>query len=169
MKLSQKGLSVTKHYAGFKANPYFCPANKPTIGYGTLIYPCGQKVKLTDHAITEAEATEYLIHDVEQFERDVNKLLQVTVTQSQFDALVCFAYNVGSDIDIDKIAEGLGDSTLLKLVNANIMKTDFGWKKRITVEFMKWINGGGKKLKGLIARRTTEAYLFTDDLVKFFN
>ncbi len=171
MKASINCIAVIKHYESFYAHPYLCPANVQTIGYGTTIYPDGKKVKLSDPAITEADAIEFLQHDVIQFENDVNSLLKVHVQQCMFDALVSFAYNVGSDIDSDIIAEGLGDSTLLKIINNNVW--DAGWKKTISAEFMKWIkatvNGKRKILPGLVARRTTESLLFTDGVVKFFN
>lgn len=169
MKVSQNCIAVIKHYERFYSTPYLCPAHVATIGYGTTVYDNGKKVRLTDPAITEPEAIELLEHDVAQFERDVNSLLKVPVSQSMFDALVSFAYNVGSDMDMDTIAEGLGDSTLLKLINKNIMGTDIDWKKQITKEFYKWIYGDGKKLRGLIARRSSEALLATDGIVKFFN
>jgi lysozyme len=169
MTISKNCIDIVKHYERFYANPYLCPGNHATIGYGTTVYENGKIVRLTDPAITEPEAIELLMHDLKQSEKDVNFLLKVQVTQGQFDALVSFAYNVGSDIDKDDIAEGLGDSTLLKYINRNIMQTDTAWKRIITIEFCKWIYAGGKKQGGLIARRQSEALLFCDNLVKFFN
>jgi lysozyme len=172
MKTGEKGVSLIKHYESFFANPYLCPAGKPTIGYGTTIYPNGKPVTLRDKRITEPEAVELLQADLKKFETAVTSLLIVPVTQWQFDALVSFAYNVGSDIDADTIAEGLGDSTLLKLVNKNIMAKE-GWKKAIAIEFNKWIRatvkGKRKILPGLVARRNSESLLFTDNVLKFFN
>ncbi len=64
---------------------------------------------------TQTQADAAFIKDIGRFEIDVNTLLGWRVVpQNHFDALVDFAYNVGSDIDADSIAEGLGDSTLLK-------------------------------------------------------
>lgn len=173
MKLSKNGFDVIIHYESFFSKPYLCPADKATIGYGTTIYPNGKKVTLKDAPISEGKAIEYLCYDVSKFEADVNSLLKVPVTQGMFDALVCFAYNVGSDIDSDDIAEGLGDSTLLKLINQNIVATNENWKRPVTIEFLKWVwaksKGKRQKLPGLIARRTTESLLATDGIVKFFN
>jgi lysozyme len=71
---------------------------------------------------------------------------------------VSFAYNVGLDIDADAIAEGLGDSTLLRLVNK-----DPG-DPRIRGEFNKWnkITVNGRKVvhSDLVARRKMEAELY---------
>lgn len=172
METGIKGVNLIKHYETFFANPYLCPAGVATIGYGTTIYPNGKKVKLSDPKITEPEAVELLQYDLQRFEKDVNSLLKVKVEQHQFDALVSFAYNLGSDIDADTVAEGLGDSTLLKLINANIVR-QIGWQKRIAAEFNKWISatvkGKRKVLKGLVARRNSESILFTNNELKFFN
>lgn len=168
MTVSKNCVDLVKHYELFMSKPYLCPANVATIGYGTTVYENGKRVRLNDPRITEAEAVELLMFDLTNFAKDVNLLLKVKVTQSQFDALVSFAYNVGSDIDKDDIAEGLGDSTLLKLINKNIMITAPDWKKIITNEFCKWIYANHKKLGGLIARRQSEAWLFCEGTVKYF-
>jgi lysozyme len=99
--------------------------------------------------------------DIDTFERDVTYLLSLhpqgtsskMVTQAQFDALVSFAFNCGSDIDQDTKAEGLGDSTLLKHHKAG--RFDAAEKA-----FHSWIYGGGKKLPGLVKRRKSEADLY---------
>lgn len=155
MKASAKVLNLIKISEGFKSKPYLCPAGVPTIGYGTTRYPNGVKVTLRDPEIIEQKAIVFLLHDLVAFENDVNFLTQsVKLTQGQFDALVDFAYNVGSDIDIDCTPEGLGDSLLLKKVLANTTDTT------IRDEFKKWIYGGGKVLPGLITRRGAEANLY---------
>ena len=96
-----------------------------------------------------------LIFDVAAFEKDVTMLTKsVVLTQNQFDALVLFAYNVGSDIDIDTTPEGLGDSALLKKVLHNPCAAS------IASEFMKWVHAGGKISNGLIKRRKIESNLY---------
>jgi lysozyme len=69
-----------------------------------------------------------------------------TITQNQFNALVSFAYNLG--------AQSLKGSTLLKKVNANPNDPT------IAVEFLKWVNAGGRKVAGLVRRREAEANLY---------
>lgn len=161
MKLSTKGLAILKHYEGFRANPYLCPAGVCTIGYGTTRYENGKPVRLTDPAITEQDADELLRNDCDKFERGVLRLVKVPLTQWQFDALVLFAYNIGLG--------ALTTSTLLKMLNTNVMNTDHLWQARITAEFGKWCRGGGRKLAGLVARRSSEALLFCKNEVRFFN
>lgn len=165
MIVSSACVDLIKHYEGFYPKPYICPAGVPTIGYGTTIYPEGKKVTIKDPVITEKEAVELLYNDLNKFEAAVNKLVKLQINQPQFDALVSFAYNLGTG--------SLQDSTLLKIINKNVMSTAADWKKQITVEFCRWVwgkqNGKPIKLAGLIARRSTEAYLFCDGQLKFFN
>ncbi len=87
------------------------------------------------------------------FERDVNSLVKAPVTQGQFDALVSFAFNCGSDIDADTKAEGLGDSTLLRKLNAADYEGAAG-------EFCKWISRGSPAEHGLRNRRAAEVALY---------
>jgi lysozyme len=152
---SEKGKALLKESEGFRSKPYLCSAGVPTIGYGNTFYPNGRKVTMKDKEITEAEASVFLDFILKLFVKDVNTLVKgITLKQGQFDALVSFAYNLGSDIDADDIPEGLGDSKLLKKVKANPNDPS------IKDEFMKWVNAGGKPVKGLITRRTKEVQLY---------
>lgn len=146
MKTSQKGIDLIKSFEGLKHKAYLCPAGVPTIGYGTTVYPSGNKVQLTDKVITEAEAESLLKSDLIKFEHSVEHLVTSAITQNQFDALVSFAYNLG--------AKNLADSTLLKKVNKAPYDTT------IRAEFLKWNKAGGKPLAGLTRRRSAEADLY---------
>lgn len=103
--------------------------------------------------VTQRTADELLEEDLVSFERAVESLVKVPITQGMFDSLVSFAYNCGPDIDSDDKAEGLGDSTLLKKVNAG----DFSGA---ATEFLKWIRSGGVVMLGLCKRRAAERDLF---------
>lgn len=153
-KLNSVGSLFLQNREGFSAVPYLCSAGKPTIGFGNTFYPDGRKVTMKDKPITRAYGVEIFTLVVAQFEKDVNSLVKSIITQNQFNALVSFAYNVGSDIDVDFIAEGLGDSTLLKKVNANPNDPN------IAKEFAKWNKANGKVSNGLISRRQLEAELY---------
>lgn len=87
-----------------------------------------------------------MIHDLVHFESGVDGLTVDTLSQNQFDALVCFAYNVGTN--------ALKGSTLLKKVNRNPDDA------LIAEEFTKWIFAAGKKIKGLLTRRNKESQLY---------
>ncbi len=145
-RIDQKGIDLITKFEGLKLQPYLCPANVPTIGYGTTRYHNGVKVSMSDMSITKEKAIDYLRHDVNGFELAVDAMAVDAITQNQFNALVSFAYNLGST--------ALKGSTLLKKVNANPSDTS------IRAEFMKWVNAGGKKLNGLVVRRQAEADLY---------
>lgn len=144
--ISKKGKDLIKKYEGFRAKPYLCPAKVPTIGYGATYYPDGRKVKLTDSAISEGFATNLFEVMLTPYEKAVDSFCRDDISQNQFDALVSFAYNLG--------VTALKNSTLLKKVNTN--PND----KTIKNEFLKWVNAGGKKLQGLVNRRTEESDLY---------
>lgn len=154
MKLNQTGYQFLMTVEGLRLKPYLCDAGRPTIGHGNTYYPNGKKVTMQDPPITKEFAAEMLVLIADRFAREVTSLVKKPVTQNQFNALVSFAYNVGSDIDADTIPEGLGDSTLLKLVNVN---PNDGM---IAKEFLKWNKSGGKINNGLINRRIKESALY---------
>lgn len=122
---------------------YADSAGVPTIGYGHT-----RDVRLNG-AITEDEADALLESDLAEFVDGVNRLVRVPLDQHQFDALVAFAFNVGLDEDEDTKAEGLGDSTLLRLVNAG----QFGLAAR---QFTLWVYSNGQVSRGLERRRIAE-------------
>ena len=140
MKTGHNGIEMIKREEGLRLASYTCPAGVWTIGYGTThgIKP-GMK-------ITAAQAEAYLVRDLAEFEKHVNQLVTVDVTQNQFDALISFTYNLGEG--------ALGKSTLLKKVNADPHDAT------ISAEFEKWCKAGGKVLAGLLARRKHEAKLY---------
>lgn len=143
---SVKGLNLIKSFEGLSLKPYLCPAGLPTIGYGATYYPNGIKVKITDKPISEYEASTMLSNMLRHYEISVDSYTRDDITQSQFDALVSFAYNCGLG--------NLKSSTLLKKVNANPNDPT------IRQEFLKWNKGKGKVLPGLTKRRTAEADLY---------
>ena len=145
-KVSQQALELIKRFEGFCSQPYLCPANVPTIGYGATFYEDGTKVKVSDPEITEERATQLLQNVLKTFEKHVDTFTRDDITQQQFDALVCFAYNVG--------VGALKSSTLLKKVNADPNDPT------IRDEFLKWNKAAGKPLKGLTKRRESEAKLY---------
>jgi lysozyme len=103
---------------------------------------------------TEAQAQAAFDSDLARFEDGVNLLLGATpTTQNQFDALVSLAFNIGLDIDADTIAEGLGDSSLLKAHKAGDYETAAN-------KFLAWRFNDGREMKGLLDRRKEEAEVY---------
>jgi lysozyme len=144
MQPSQNCIDLIKKFEGLRLSAYICPAGVPTIGWGTTVYPDGKKVKLGEK-INEQRANELLMNDVSKV-----KIPSINVNQNQYDALVSFAYNLGTG--------ALLDSTLLKKVR--LSPND----QSIRNEFMKWtkarVNGKLVTLEGLVRRRKAEADLY---------
>ena len=145
-KLSQKGLELIKQFEGLSLTPYVCAGGINTIGYGNTYYTNGKKVTLQDKPITKEQAEELLKFSLSTYEKAVDSFCRDNISQSQFDALVSFAYNLGTG--------ALQKSTLIKKVNAN--------PKDVTIadEFLKWNKANGKVLVGLTKRRQAEANLY---------
>lgn len=148
-QINQAGLDIIKHYEGWRDRQYICPAGKPTIGWGHVIRP-GEALQ---GPISEAQGLALLVKDVEEAADAVERLVKVPLNDNQFSALVSLTYNIGADEDHDGIAEGLGDSTLLRLLNQ-------GDYQGAADEFPKWRKSRRKVLEGLVERRADEQALF---------
>jgi lysozyme len=95
--------------------------------------------------ITIEEARRLFIADVDVAARVVNSVVQVSLTQHEFDALVDLCFNIGGG--------AFGRSTLVRKLN----QKDFAGAVE---EFKVWNKCGGRTLPGLAARRDKEAELF---------
>lgn len=144
MKTSNSGIALIKGFEGKRLVAYDDGVGVWTIGFGTIKYPNGVRVKRGDKC-TEAQAEQYLRNDLITFENALNQLVKVPLNQNQFDALVSFTYNLGET--------NLRSSTLLKKLNAK----DY---KGAAAEFLKWNKAGGKVMNGLVKRRKAEMELF---------
>lgn len=143
MNISPQGLALIKQFEGLCLKAYLDPIGIPTIGYGTISIR-GKAVKM-GMVCTEAQASSWLLEDIQRFENAVNQAVDVPLTQEQFDALVSFTYNLG--------AGNLRKSTLLRMINARRMV-------EAQPQFLRWNRAGGKVFKGLTRRRLAEAALF---------
>ena len=142
MKTSQRGINLIKKYEGCRLTAYKpVPTEKYwTIGYGHY----GPDVQ-PGATITQYQADLYLLLDIEKFEKKVDKYnAKYMWTQNEFDALVSFAYNIGS---IDQLTDN-GKRT----------------KQQIAAKIPAYNKAGGKVLAGLTKRRKEEQALFTEGL-----
>lgn len=140
LKFDQAGLDLTVAAEGMRLKAYQCPAGVWTIGVGHTgkdVYP--------GRVITTEEGYQLLRDDIRTAEEVVHRLVDVELTQGQFNALVDFTFNCG--------ATAFANSTLLKKVNARL------WADA-SREFSKWTLAGGKILPGLIRRREAERTMF---------
>jgi GH24 family phage-related lysozyme (muramidase) len=152
MKLSANGEAFIKEFEGYRDTPYQCSANVWTIGWGHTKNVKKHGVWIANNwldDITKNQAHDLFLEDVMQFELAVRRLVQVELTQNQFDALVSFAFNLGGG--------ALQKSTLLKKLNAK----DYDGAAK---EFKKWNRADGKVIAGLVKRRKAEAELFANDI-----
>jgi len=143
MRTSDTGIEMIKAHEGLRLTAYPDPGTggEPwTIGYGHTgqVHP--------GMSITDEQAEEFLRQDLEGFERAVEGLLPISLSQGEFDALVSFAFNVG--------AHALETSTLRKRLLAGEPRC-WVYQK----ELPRWNKGGNGVLAGLIKRRQEEADL----------
>ena len=139
MKTSLEGIDLIKHFEGCELEAYKCPAGVWTIGYGHI-----KGVQQGD-VITEQQADDMLVEELEEYESYIHNLVSCPLNQNQFDALVSWVYNLGSS--------NLQASTLLKVLNA-------GDYAGVPAQMLRWNKAGGKVLEGLTRRRQAEADLF---------
>ena len=139
MKTSPAGIALIERFEGLRLRSYQDENGRWTIGYGhTPDVTAGQFE-------TQAHAEADLCGDVGTAEAAVTRLVQVPLTQGQFDGLVSFTYNEGWG--------RLRDSTLLKLLNAGSYSLAAG-------AFGSWEMIAGKHSDGLETRRLAEVALF---------
>ena len=144
MSVSNKGVDLICEFEGKRLAAYDDGVGVWTIGFGTIKYPNGVRVKKGD-TCTLDQAKEYMRHDLIEFEHTVNSSVKVPLNQNQFDALVSLAYNIGSN--------AFKSSTLVKKLNT-------GDIRGAADQFDVWVNAGGKRMQGLVNRRDREKLLF---------
>tara|TARA_R100000742_G_C4276498_1_gene97633 strand:- start:982 stop:1410 length:429 start_codon:yes stop_codon:yes gene_type:complete len=141
MKLEQKGTELLKHFEGCELTAYQDSVGVWTIGYGHT------KGVYEGMTITQEEAEQMLLTELEEYESYIENMVAVPLTQNQFDALVVWVYNLGPT--------NFKNSTLLKELN-------HGNYTAAGKEILRWNKAGGKVLAGLVRRREAEAQLFND-------
>jgi len=136
MKTSKVGIAGIKGFEKFMSKSYKCPAGVWTIGYG---HTKGVK---PGQVISEKQAEVLLEGDLLIYEKAIDSLHR-TFTQSQFDALVSFSFNLGADTPMfTRIRAGQSNEQTAK-------------------DLLKYVYAGKQKLDGLVKRRNWEHSLFT--------
>ena len=135
MKASSKGINLIKEYEGCRLKAYKCPAGVWTIGYG---HTSGVK---EGQVITLEKALSLLKDDLKKHEKHVESFRKkYNWNQNQFDAMVSFAFNVGS----------------INQLTANGTRTI----QQISNKILAYNKAGGIELFGLTRRRKAEQKLF---------
>lgn len=134
MKMSEYGIQMLKDFEGCRLEAYTDTAGVRTIGYGHAYYK-------GESPITKTTAEKLLLADISIYEGKVDKWMsKYDFTQYEYDALVSFAFNIGT---IDQlVANGVRD------------------KKTIARKMVEYVKSGGKVIKGLQVRRKKERDLF---------
>jgi len=141
---SRELIEFVRAWEGCRLEPYRDVAGHFTIGVGHLMLPTEPH-----KAITSEQADLLLTQDLTYTANRVRELTYGLRTQGQADALISFAFNVGS--------KALANSTLLRYINA-------GEHIKAVGEFAKWnkarIDGVLTPIAGLTARRKAEAAMY---------
>jgi lysozyme len=142
MLYSQSGLQMTEEFEGCSLTSYQDSGGVWTIGWG---HTTGVAPGMT---ITQNQADDFLMEDIQTAVNAVNNLVEVPLSQNQFDALVDFCFNVG--------IANFANSTLRKLLN----KSDYAGA---AAQFDNWDYAGGVQSPGLLRRRQAETAEFEGD------
>ena len=148
MQTGDKGLRLLKFSEGFRSQLYNDVAKNATIGYGHLVHhdPVdGSEAQVFKDGISEACGEQLLRGDLSRAENAINEMVEVSLSQDQFDALADFIYNLG--------VANFGTSTLLVKLNA----LDYDGAAD---QLLRWNKAGGIVVDGLEARRQAERNLF---------
>lgn len=140
MNLGAAGKALIQSFEQCRLESYPDSGGIWTIGWGHVgpdVHP-GQ-------FINQAQADSWFMADTQAACAAVNRGVDVALNQNQFDALVCFTYNVGSG--------SLAHSTLLGLLNQ-------GKTQAAADQFLVWDKINGQPSAGLLRRRTAERALF---------
>jgi lysozyme len=145
MRVSDEGIKLIKHFEGVHKKPYICPAGYWTVGVGHLISRNAELPIEWDRVLSPGEIDDLLRKDLRRFELGVLRMLgTVQPSQSEFDALVSFSFNLG-----------------LGCFQRSTVRSAFirGDKKRSGEVLLKYRRAGGRILQGLVRRRQAELAL----------
>ena len=139
IQISKTGIELLKHFEGCELKAYQDSVGVWTIGYGHT------KGIYEGLEITQSEAEKMLVDELPEYEGYISDKVVPMLQQHEFDALVCWVYNLGPT--------NLSSSTMLKKLNA-------GEFKEVPFQMKRWDKAGGQPLLGLTRRRNAEALLF---------
>jgi lysozyme len=142
-QLSRAAVELIKRFEGYRRASAPLGDGRYTIGYGH------SKTARADVEIDERDAEALLIYDLLAVTSAVNDLTFTPLTQNQFDALVCFAFNIGLD-------NFKGSSVLRRVNEGNLLQAAAAiemWRKS---EF----EGERIVVDALVRRRAAEKALF---------
>jgi lysozyme len=165
MRMSKAAKNLLLELEGEKLTAYKCQAGHLTIGCGILIPVNGTDnhklywklvtgIDVADVVegktqITQTIADKLFDHHIQVFESSVEKMVEVTLRQNEFDALVLLCFNIGPG--------ALNKSSIKTALNSG----DFDYiADKIMLYSKVRMNGALKVSRGLLVRRAIEALVF---------
>jgi len=147
LKVSKAGIELLKQFEGYRATAAALPQGGWTIGYGHT------KSARKGASIPENDAEALLHYDLIEVVQAVNDLTYTPLNQNQFDALVCFAFNVGLD--------NFRRSTVLRRVNEGALL-----QAACLLEMWRKAEVQGEKIvvDALVRRRAAEKAMFLEPM-----
>lgn len=151
MRISDLGVRFVCGWEAFSATPYRDQSGHCTWGYGH----CQRPGESPPASISQEAALALMASDLQPVEIAMTHCTRPGTLQSQFDALVSLAYNVGT--------AAVAQSHLVRLLNAGRIE-DAG------EEFLRWAKvrnpktGALETAPGLLARRRAERAIFLGGL-----
>jgi lysozyme len=137
-----EALKLIKDFEGFRAVGYLCPAGVATAGWG---HTGGVEV---GKRYSREQCELWLAEDIRKAHAKLCKAIpEATVNalnDNQYSALLSFCFNLGAN----------PKWTIWKKINGNRLN-------EVPDELMRFVNAGGKRLNGLVRRRSAEAALWS--------
>lgn len=148
-EFSNKGKAFLITLEGICLSPYLDSVGVKTLGIGSTISDIPNIDDLPwDYTLTIEQALEQMNTGLKKYVDAVNSVLQVPVTQNQFDALVSVTYNIGTG-KVKARSGGMAGSTFMKRVN------DRESPQSVAQAILMW-----NKPPEIIGRRTKETKLY---------
>ena len=147
-------IELLEKLEGISNIAYVDSAHKKTIGIGHLLSAeelLTSKIRIKGQyidyslGITTKQCYDLCNQDLERFCEAVDEIIEVDLSQNQFDALVIFCYNIG--------IRAFKESTLVKLLNQ-------GDYDKVPEQLLRWNKAGGVVVHGLTNRRKAEIKLW---------
>ena len=140
--------TIIREFEGYRSSAYRDMAGVWTIGYG-FTYWSGHKVTASypGFPVTITQCNQQLRSVLIPLLSRIQTSVKVTLSDTQYAALLCFSYNVGYT--------AFSNSTMLRLINE-------GDIAQAAEQFPLWDKSGGKVVPGLLKRRLAEQKLFSE-------
>jgi lysozyme len=142
-QVSRAAVDLIKRFEGYRMKAAQLPDGRWTLGYGHTLTARGGA------SVSEQDAEALLLYDLITVAHAVNENVYTPLNQNQFDALVCFAFNIGTENFVrSAVLRRLNEGALLQAACEMEMwrKADFEGE-RIVID-------------ALVRRRSAEKALF---------